>query len=91
MRNNVFRALKKEGRFIPIDDLLVEVQLFYPDADSDLLKKEFFKTYDALVNAMPPARQKIFRMHYHENLSTKEIAEMLKLSRGTVQNQLPRQ
>ena len=90
VRNNVFRALKKESRFIPITDLIVEARAYYPDADSDLLQKEFFKTYDTLVNAMPPAQQKIFRMHYHEDLSTKEIAELLQLSRGTVQNQLTR-
>ena len=90
VRNNVFRALKKDERFIPISDLILEARAHYPETDSDLLQKEFFKTYDTLVNAMPPAQQKIFRMHYHEDLSTKEIAEMLQLSRGTVQNQLTR-
>ena len=90
VRNNVFRALKKESRFISVTDLIIEARAFYPDADSELLQKEFFKTYDTLVNAMPPAQQRIFRMHYHEDLSTKEIAEMLQLSRGTVQNQLTR-
>ncbi|ACU03289.1 RNA polymerase sigma factor [Pedobacter heparinus] len=90
VRNNVFRALKKQDRFIPVTDLIIEARAFYPDADADLLAKEFFKTYDILVNAMPPAQQRIFRMHYHDDLSTQEIAKILKLSRGTVQNQLTR-
>jgi RNA polymerase sigma-70 factor (family 1) len=90
VRNNVYRALKKESRFIPVTDLIMEAMAYYPDADADLLQKEFFKTYDTLVNAMPPAQQQIFRMRYHEDLSTQEIAAQLQLSRGTVQNQLTR-
>lgn len=90
VRNNVFRALKKESRFIPLTDLMMEARAFYPEADAGLLQKEFFKNYDILVNAMPPAQQQIFRMRYHDDLSTKEIAEILQLSRGTVQNQLTR-
>lgn len=90
VRNNVFRALKKDGKFIPISDLIVESRLHYPDADAELLEKEFFRTYDLLIQSMPPAQQTIFRMRYHEDLSTLEIAEKLNLSRGTVQNQLTR-
>jgi RNA polymerase sigma-70 factor (ECF subfamily) len=90
VRNNVFRALKKEAKFIPVTDLIMEARTYYPGADADLLQKEFFKIYDTLVNAMPPAQQQIFRMRYHEDLSTQEIAEVLQLSRGTVQNQLTR-
>jgi len=90
VRNNVFRALKKDDRFIPISDLIIESRLHYPEADAELLKKEFFKIYDLLIESMPPAQQTIFRMRYHEDLSTLEIAEKLNLSRGTVQNQLTR-
>ncbi len=53
VRNNVFRALKKDGKFIPISDLIVESRLHYPDADAELLKKEFFRTYDLLIQSMP--------------------------------------
>lgn len=90
VRNNVFRALQKESKFIELTDLILEARAYYPGADAGLLEKEFFKTYDSLVSAMPPAQQKIFRMRYDDGLSTQEIADILKLSRGTVQNQLTR-
>ena len=90
VRNNVFRVLKRDGRFFPIDELILEARVHYPQADAALMEKEFFKAYSLLVDAMPPAQQTIFKMRYHENLSTGEIAEQLNLSRKTVQNQLTR-
>lgn len=90
VRNNVFRALKKESRFIPLDELILEARAHFPQADAVLLEKEFFKHYENLVHAMPPAQQRIYKLRYHEDLTTQEIAELLKLSRGTVQNQLTR-
>jgi len=90
VRNNVFKALKKDERFLPISDLVLEAKAYYPGADAELLQKEFFKSYDLLIQAMPAAQQKIYRMRYHEDLSTSEIAEKLNISRKTVQNQLTR-
>lgn len=90
VRNNVFRHLKKDSRFIEISDLIIEARVHYPQADAAILEKEFFKAYEALINSMPAAQQTIFRMRYHEDLSTTEIAEKLDISRKTVQNQLTR-
>ncbi len=90
VRNNVFRELKKEVKFIPIPDLLVELRSYYNEADADALQKELMAAYDRLVNAMPPAQQTIYKMRFHEDLSTEEIAEQLNISRKTVQNQLTR-
>lgn len=90
VRNNVFKALRKDERFLPISDLVLEARAFYPEADAELLQKEFFKNYDLLIQSMPAAQQSIYRMRYHEDLSTSEIAERLNISRKTVQNQLTR-
>lgn len=90
VRNNVFRAMKKESRFIAIDELISEARIYYPQADALILEKEFFRNYESYVSVMPAAQQRIFRMRYHEDLSTQEIAKQLNLSRGTVQNQLTR-
>lgn len=89
-RNNVFRQLKINSRFLPITDLIMEAQAYYPQADADMLQKEFFKDYESLVSTLPPAQQTIFRMRYHEDFNTSQIAQELKLSRKTVQNQLAR-
>lgn len=42
------------------------------------------------VEAMPPARQEIFRLSRQEGLDNDEIARKLKLSKRTVENQLYR-
>ncbi|TKC09679.1 RNA polymerase sigma factor [Pedobacter frigoris] len=90
VRNNVFKALKKEERFLPISDLVLKSKAFYSEADAELLQKEFFKTYNSLIQAMPAAQQNIYRMRYEQDLSTTEIAAQLNISRKTVQNQLIR-
>lgn len=90
VRNNVFRALKKDKKFLPIDELLLEVRIYCSEADARLLEKEFFEAYNILVEAMPAAQRSIYKMKYHENMSTIEIAERLNISRKTVQNQLTR-
>jgi RNA polymerase sigma-70 factor (ECF subfamily) len=89
VRNNVFRLLKKQSRFIPISDLFLEATLF-PAADAEILKKELLKSYEALIQSMPPAQQIIYKMRFEKDLSTQEIAGQLNISRKTVQNQLTR-
>ncbi|NQX39304.1 RNA polymerase sigma-70 factor, ECF subfamily [Pedobacter steynii] len=89
-RNNVFRQLKINSRFLPITDLILEARTYCPQADAKILQEEFFRNYESLVSSLPPAQQTIFRMHYHEDLSTLKIAQELKIARKTVQNQLTR-
>ena len=89
-RNNVFRQLKLKDRFLPITTLIMDVRALCPQADAKLLEEEFFRNYESMVSTLPPAQQKIFRMRYHEDLSTLEIAQELNLARKTVQNQLTR-
>ena len=90
VRNNVFRLLKRENRFLAISDLIMEVKVQYPAADAALLEAEFYKQYQELLATMPAAQQHIFKMRYEDNLSTLQIAEELNISRKTVQNQLTR-
>jgi len=58
------------------------------EVDSNLLWNEFLKSYETLLQTLPPKRQEIFRLRYHEDLSTKDIAMRLEITRKTVQNQL---
>ena len=90
VRNNVFKLLKKQQCFIPVTDLILNANAYYPDADAELLKKELIKTYELLVQSMSSAQQVIYKMRFHEDLPTNEIAEQLNISRKTVQNQLSR-
>jgi RNA polymerase sigma factor (sigma-70 family) len=40
-----------------------------------------------LVDLLPPARRKIFRLHFFDGLSIREIANQLDLNEVTVRNQ----
>lgn len=88
VRNNVFKWMEKEQRFTTIPDLLLCLERVSDQADVELLRKEFMAKYETLVSSLPPAQQVIFKLRFHEELSTKEIADQLNISRKTVQNQL---
>lgn len=88
VRNNVFKWMEKEQRFTTIPDLLACLGKSSDNADVELLRKEFMAKYEALVDSLPAAQQAIFKLRFNEDLSTKEIAEKLNISRKTVQNQL---
>lgn len=88
VRNNVFKWMQKEQKFTPIPELLAHLAEAKDQTDAELLRKEFMHRYEALVNTLTPAQQEIFRMRFHDDLTTKEIAEKLNITRKTVQNQL---
>lgn len=88
VRNNVFKWMQKEQRYTPIPELLAHLSVNKDNADAEVLRKEFMLKYEALIETLTPTQQEIFRMRFHDDLSTKEIAEKLNISRKTVQNQL---
>ncbi|MDQ8005888.1 MAG: sigma-70 family RNA polymerase sigma factor [Pedobacter sp.] len=88
IRNNVFKWMEKEQRFTTIPDLLDILVQERDQADVELLRKEFMQKYEALVDSLPSAQRTIFKLRFNEDLSTKEIAEKLDITRKTVQNQL---
>jgi RNA polymerase sigma-70 factor (family 1) len=90
VRNNVLKWMEKEKKYTPIPELLLQVQAHRDQADADLLLQEFMQAYEALVATLTASQQVIFRMRYHQELSTEEIASQLNVSRKTVQNQLGR-
>lgn len=89
IRNKIFKLAAKQKLSHPFFDLFDNIEEAR-SSDGPLLTKEFLKSYDALVNTLPSKKQLIFRLRHHEDMSTKEIAQQLGLSRKTVQNQLSR-
>lgn len=87
-RNSVYKLMGKQSKFVPIDELLENLAKSENQTDARLLKNEFMKAYEALINTLPLAQQTIFRMRYNDGLSPDEIAEALDLSPKTVRNQL---
>lgn len=88
VRNRVFKLIEKQKLIHPFFDILETMPATYLQADANLLWKEFFRSYEALLTTLPPKRQLIFRLRFQEDLPTKDIAMQLGLSRKTVQNQL---
>ena len=88
IRNKVIKLAARQSLIHPFFNVLEGMAEKKFQADADLLWKEFFRSYEALLCALPAGQQTIFRLHFHEDLSTKDIAAELGLSRKTVQNQL---
>lgn len=88
VRNKVFKLVEKQKHIHPFFDILEHMPATYLQADDNLLWKEFLISYEALLNTLPTKRQVIFRLHFQEDLPTRDIASQLGISRKTVQNQL---
>lgn len=88
IRNKVIKLITKRKPVHPFFNILDTIPEKNAGADGQLLWKEFFKSYEALVKTLPPKRQEIFRLRFHEDLPTKVISMQLGISRKTVQNQL---
>jgi RNA polymerase sigma-70 factor (family 1) len=88
VRNRVFKLVEKQKKTSPFLQTLHDVPVSHVQTEAEVLRKEFFKAYEALLTTLPVKRQKIFRLRFNEDLTTKAIAAMLGLSRKTVQNQI---
>ena len=88
VRNKVFKALAKQSYNHPFFEVLDNLPATYLQADSNLMWKDFFKSYEALLNTLPPQRRTIFQLRFQDDRSTGDIAEQLGISKKTVQNQL---
>lgn len=88
VRNRVLNVLEAEKKFLPFAGLLLEELPGTEGSDALARRNELLQAYHRLVDALPPARQAIFRMKFDEGASSDEIARQLNISRKTVQNQL---
>ena len=88
IRNRVIKFVAKQKLVHPFFSILENIPEKNSQTDADLLWKEFFKSYEALMESLPPKRQVIFRLRYQEDLPTKVISMQLGITRKTVQNQL---
>lgn len=88
VRNRVFKQVARQKNTHPFFQIF---EHFFPEtigADHKILRQEFEKSYEDLVKMLPPKRQEIFRLRYHDGLSTQDIATNLDITRKTVQNQI---
>ncbi|WEK35360.1 MAG: sigma-70 family RNA polymerase sigma factor [Candidatus Pseudobacter hemicellulosilyticus] len=88
IRNQVIRYAVRQKQQQPFFQALELLPGKYADADAPLLWKEFLQAYEALIDAMPPKRQQIFRLRFQQGLATRVISLQMGIKRKTVQNQL---
>src|SRR6266498_4273636 len=86
--NRVIKFISKQKLVHPFLNILDNIPEKNSQADAELLWKEFFKSYEALLKSLPQKRQIIFRLRFQEYLPTKDISMQLGITRKTVQNQL---
>lgn len=88
VRNQVFKLARKDKNRTHFLDTIQEIPDPGQDADANICSKEFFKAYELILAKLPPKRQLIFRLRFHDDQPTKCIADHMEISRKTVQNQL---
>lgn len=88
VRNQVFKHAVKEQRNSPFLDVFQNLPAENQQADANIRWNEFSTAYEALITTLPPKRQRIFRLRFHDDLTTNAIAVEMGITRKTVQNQL---
>jgi RNA polymerase sigma-70 factor (family 1) len=88
VRNRIYKLVESQKSVSPFFDILTNISSPNQNADGNVLWQEFYKAYEGHLSNLPPKRQQIFRMRFHDDLSTKTIADEVGISRKTVQNQL---
>jgi len=90
IKNNVYRMIQRQERFVPIPELLLELSSFSDYADANILYNELVNAYKGLVESLPEQQRIIYQMRFEEELNPDEIAERLGISPKTVRNHLGR-
>ena len=88
VRNQVFKLAAKSKNLTPYLEVFDNIPAQNEKADANLLWQEFYRSYEKLLLTLPPKRQQIFRLRFHDDIPTKTIASQMRISRKTVQNQL---
>ncbi|RZK73037.1 MAG: sigma-70 family RNA polymerase sigma factor [Pedobacter sp.] len=88
IRNQVYVQYKKSSRLPVFEEPLEYMAEAYLQADSMLQLKELKQRIDDWLKLQPEKRREIFKMRFMQELSTKEISDILEISQKTVQNQL---
>lgn len=89
-RNHVYKQIQKQECFVPIPDLLSELEGYDGWADAAMIEKELLRAFKILIESLPDQQRIIFRMRYQDELSPNEIALKLNLSPKTIRNHLGR-
>lgn len=79
---------KKKNTGVNIDDVSVDLKSFYLDPEQILISAEMLKQLQDIIQQLPPRCRLIFKLIKEDELSYKEVAELLQISVKTVENQM---
>lgn len=88
VRFQVFRRVEKSTEFVAFSEPLEAMMISPFRADRNIIRDDLSRLLIAWIDTLPPKRRQVFIMHYQEQLSVKEIAARLGITRKTVYNQL---
>jgi len=89
-RNEAWRFLRQQEKYqhISIDDLPIELFVHTDSIENKLIEEELFDLFGKAINSLPPRCKLIFLMSREEKLKNKEIADILNITEGTVEQQM---
>ena len=83
-----YLARQKRTQLLFLDEAKTEFSSLYYNPEQMMITAEMFKRIQAAVQSLPPRCQLIFKLIKEDGLSYKEVAELLHLSKKTVENQM---
>lgn len=89
-RNEAFHYIKQKKKYasISIDELPIELSVYADSSDGQLIEKEMLHVYNEAIADLPERCKLIFLMVREERLKHKEIAKILSIKEGTVEQQI---
>jgi len=87
VRYSIFSLYKKEKNLEAFTEPLEFISACVADPNSLFYEKEIRECINIWLNMQPEKRKQVFAMKFCQDLSTREISEILHVSQKTVQNQ----
>lgn len=87
VKYRIFSLYKKEKNAGAFSEPIELIAASANDPDSLFFEKEIRECIDIWLNMQPEKRRKVFAMKFCQDLSTREISEILHVSQKTVQNE----
>lgn len=79
---------QKKNTTISIDDVQINIRSLYYDPEQKLVSEEMINQIQNVIEQLPPRCRLIFKLVKEDELSYKEVAELLHLSVKTIENQI---
>lgn len=75
---------KQSGNTVQLDETNIDITFDNLTPEQILINEEFKKSIELIVQALPPRCKMVFKLVKEDNLSYKEVAQILDISAKTV-------